>query len=164
MGGELANILFTPELVAQDFFFLIPGVLFVAAIILMVFGLIAMFFPGKTIKLVYASCGALLFCIYLIYDTQMMMGESAMFDRTVECNFILIFRWQAQVLDQPRGIHFCCIESLPGHRQHLHLHSHDSRSNARLKGIRVKLHKSQRKVSLLAASGITRKYSKLFKR
>jgi protein lifeguard len=51
------------------------GVLFVAAIILMVFGLIAMFFPGKTIKLVYASFGALLFCIYLIYDTQLMMGK-----------------------------------------------------------------------------------------
>lgn len=34
-----------------------------------------MFFPGKTIKLVYASFGALLFCIYLVYDTQMMMGE-----------------------------------------------------------------------------------------
>lgn len=34
-----------------------------------------MFFPGKTIKLVYASFGALLFCVYLIYDTQMMMGK-----------------------------------------------------------------------------------------
>jgi FtsH-binding integral membrane protein len=48
--------------------------LFVAVIILMLFGLIAMFFPGKTIQLVYASCGALLFSIYLIYDTQLMMG------------------------------------------------------------------------------------------
>lgn len=44
----------------------------------MLFGLIAMFFPGKTIKLVYASFGALLFCIYLVYDTQMMMGESTL--------------------------------------------------------------------------------------
>lgn len=51
------------------------GVLFVAAIILLVFGIVAMFFPGKTIKLVYASLGALLFCVFLIYDTQMMMGE-----------------------------------------------------------------------------------------
>lgn len=41
----------------------------------MLFGLIAMFFPGKTIKLVYASFGALLFCIYLVYDTQLMMGK-----------------------------------------------------------------------------------------
>lgn len=50
------------------------GVLFVAVIILMLFGIIAMFFPGKTITLVYASVGALLFCVYLIYDTQLMMG------------------------------------------------------------------------------------------
>lgn len=44
------------------------GVLFVALIIFMLFGLVAMFFPGKTIHLVYASCGALLFSIYLIYE------------------------------------------------------------------------------------------------
>jgi len=55
-------------------FTVMGGVLFVAAIILMVFGIIAIFVPGKTIKLIYASIGALLFCIYLIYDTQMMMG------------------------------------------------------------------------------------------
>lgn len=46
-----------------------------AVIILMVFGIIAIFVPGKTIKLIYASLGALIFCIYLIYDTQMMMGK-----------------------------------------------------------------------------------------
>lgn len=50
------------------------GVLFVAVIILMLFGIIAIFFPGKTITIVYASAGALLFSIYLIYDTQLMMG------------------------------------------------------------------------------------------
>jgi protein lifeguard len=55
-------------------FTVMGGVLFVAVIILMIFGIVAMFFPGKTIKLVYASLGALLFCVYLIYDTQLMMG------------------------------------------------------------------------------------------
>lgn len=50
-----------------------------AVIILMLFGLIAMFFPGKTISLVYASFGALIFCIYLIYDTQLMMGKKKYF-------------------------------------------------------------------------------------
>jgi protein lifeguard len=49
-------------------------VLFVAAIILLVFGIVSMFFPNKTLHLVYASFGALLFCIFLVYDTQMMMG------------------------------------------------------------------------------------------
>lgn len=55
-------------------FTVMGGVLFVAIIILMIFGIVAMFFPGKTISMVYASFGALLFCIYLIYDTQLMMG------------------------------------------------------------------------------------------
>lgn len=55
-------------------FTVMGGILFVAVIILMLFGIIAIFFPGKTITIVYASAGALLFSIYLIYDTQMMMG------------------------------------------------------------------------------------------
>ena len=50
------------------------GVLFVAVIILMIFGIVAMIFPEKTIILIYASLGALLFSIYIIYDTQIMMG------------------------------------------------------------------------------------------
>lgn len=44
------------------------GVLFVAMLIFMVFGLVAMFFPGRTLHLIYASVGALLFSIYLIYE------------------------------------------------------------------------------------------------
>uniref|UniRef100_A0A1Q3EUD2 Putative n-methyl-d-aspartate receptor glutamate-binding subunit n=1 Tax=Culex tarsalis TaxID=7177 RepID=A0A1Q3EUD2_CULTA len=55
-------------------FTVMGGVLFVAVIILMLFGIIAIFFPGKTITIVYASFGALIFSIYLIYDTQLMMG------------------------------------------------------------------------------------------
>lgn len=50
------------------------GILFVAVIILMVFGIVCMFFPGKTMILVYASLGALIFSIYIVYDTQMMLG------------------------------------------------------------------------------------------
>jgi len=55
-------------------FTMLGGVLFVAVILLFLFGLIAMFFPGRTMVLIYSSCGAILFSIYLIYDTQMMMG------------------------------------------------------------------------------------------
>lgn len=44
------------------------GVLFVALILFMIFGLVAMFFPGKTIHLIYACIGALLFSVYLIYE------------------------------------------------------------------------------------------------
>lgn len=40
----------------------------------MLFGIFAIIFPGRTLTLVYASLGALIFCFYLVYDIQMMMG------------------------------------------------------------------------------------------
>lgn len=55
-------------------FTVMGGVLFVAVIILMIFGIIAIFIPGKVIILIYASLGALIFSIYLVYDTQLMIG------------------------------------------------------------------------------------------
>jgi protein lifeguard len=55
-------------------FTVLGGMLFVAAIVLLIFGLVAMFYKGKIMTLIYASVGALLFSFYLIYDTQMMMG------------------------------------------------------------------------------------------
>jgi FtsH-binding integral membrane protein len=55
-------------------FTVIGGALFVALIILIIFSIVAIFIPGKTITLIYASCGALLFSLYLVYDTQLMMG------------------------------------------------------------------------------------------
>lgn len=55
-------------------FTMMGGILFVAVIILMIFGIVAIFVPGKTITLIYASLGALIFSFYLIYDTQIMMG------------------------------------------------------------------------------------------
>ncbi|XP_029175061.1 protein lifeguard 1-like [Nylanderia fulva] len=48
--------------------------LFVAVLVLLIFGIIAMIWPGKTMTLIYASCGALIFSLYLVYDTQMMIG------------------------------------------------------------------------------------------
>lgn len=51
------------------------GILLVAVIILFVFGIVLMFFPGvKVLHLIYSCFGAFLFSIYLIYDTQLMMG------------------------------------------------------------------------------------------
>uniref|UniRef100_U5EY08 Putative n-methyl-d-aspartate receptor-associated protein n=1 Tax=Corethrella appendiculata TaxID=1370023 RepID=U5EY08_9DIPT len=55
-------------------FTVMGGVLFVAVIILMLFGILAIFMKGKTVTLIYASLGALIFSMYLIYDTQLMMG------------------------------------------------------------------------------------------
>lgn len=55
-------------------FTMLGGVLVVVLLVFCVFGIVAIFFPGKIMTLVYASIGAVLFSIYLIYDTQLMMG------------------------------------------------------------------------------------------
>ncbi|XP_066250145.1 protein lifeguard 1 isoform X2 [Euwallacea similis] len=55
-------------------FTMMGGILLVAVIILLVFGIVAIFVQNKIVQLVYASLGALIFSIYLIYDTQLMMG------------------------------------------------------------------------------------------
>lgn len=55
-------------------FTVMGGMLLVALVVLMLFGILCMFFRSQTLQLVYASLGALLFCFYLVYDTQMMMG------------------------------------------------------------------------------------------
>lgn len=41
-------------------------------IVLFLMGILAIFFP--VLKVIYAGLGAVLFSVYLVYDTQMMMG------------------------------------------------------------------------------------------
>lgn len=55
-------------------FTVMGGFLMVAAIVLLVVSIVAMFFPGKLMTLIIASAGAIIFSLYLIYDTQMMVG------------------------------------------------------------------------------------------
>jgi len=50
------------------------GILIACMVVFLIFGIVAMFIKTKIITLVYASIGALLFSVYLIYDTQLMMG------------------------------------------------------------------------------------------
>ena len=51
------------------------GVLLVGLLCLMLFGFLVLFFPGnKVINIVYASLGAFIFGVYIVFDTQMMMG------------------------------------------------------------------------------------------
>ena len=41
------------------------------------FGLIAAFFPqSRTLNLVYAGIGTIIFSLYIVYDTQLMVGGS----------------------------------------------------------------------------------------
>jgi len=50
------------------------GVMFVAVLILMVIGFILAFIKIPILHLIYASIGALIFCVYLIIDTQSIIG------------------------------------------------------------------------------------------
>lgn len=55
-------------------FTMMGGILFVAVLILFLFGIVAIFVHNKIVQLVYACIGALVFSVYLVYDTQLMMG------------------------------------------------------------------------------------------
>ncbi|XP_017868213.1 PREDICTED: protein lifeguard 1 isoform X2 [Drosophila arizonae] len=50
------------------------GVLVACLVVFVIFGIVAICVPGQIIGLVYASLGALLFSVYLVYDTQLMLG------------------------------------------------------------------------------------------
>ncbi len=48
--------------------------LFVCVLLLFIFGIVLMFWKSDTASLIYAIAGALIFSLYLIYDTQLMIG------------------------------------------------------------------------------------------
>lgn len=55
-------------------FTMLSGCLFVAFIVLFCFGILTIFFYSRILRLVYACLGALIFGLYLVMDTQLMMG------------------------------------------------------------------------------------------
>ncbi|KAK6181690.1 hypothetical protein SNE40_009497 [Patella caerulea] len=55
-------------------FTMMGGMLFIFVIVLFCFGIMAAIIQDRILTLVYSSLGALLFCAYLVFDTQMMMG------------------------------------------------------------------------------------------
>ncbi|GAB1604485.1 protein lifeguard 1-like [Argonauta hians] len=50
------------------------GMLFVFLIVLIIFGFLCMIIPNRMTSLVYSCAAALLFSLYLVYDTQLMLG------------------------------------------------------------------------------------------
>lgn len=55
--------------------FTTKGMYFLVALLgLMVFGFLLMFFPSNVAMVVYASLGAVLFSLYIVFDTQLIMG------------------------------------------------------------------------------------------
>ncbi|CAH2237555.1 protein lifeguard 1 [Pararge aegeria] len=55
-------------------FTMMGGALVAASIVLLVFGILALIMRNNILTIVYASAGALIFSLYLVYDTQLMMG------------------------------------------------------------------------------------------
>ncbi|XP_058124573.1 protein lifeguard 1-like [Anopheles ziemanni] len=55
-------------------FTMMGGFLFCVVLVFFMFGLIAIFFEGTVITLIYSALGALIFSMYLVYDTQIMLG------------------------------------------------------------------------------------------
>ena len=47
----------------------------VLSIVLLGFGILAIFWGGPIVRKIYACLGALLFSIYLIFDTQLVIGK-----------------------------------------------------------------------------------------
>lgn len=50
------------------------GVLIACLVALVIFSFMAIFVGGRIVTMIYASLGAVLFSVYLIYDTQLMLG------------------------------------------------------------------------------------------
>lgn len=48
--------------------------LLAATVVMIVAGLVLMFFPSHTGMIIYSAIGALLFSVYLVFDTQMIIG------------------------------------------------------------------------------------------
>uniref|UniRef100_A0A6P7GGG1 Protein lifeguard 1-like n=1 Tax=Diabrotica virgifera virgifera TaxID=50390 RepID=A0A6P7GGG1_DIAVI len=55
-------------------FTMMGGILYVSLLIFVLSLFIAIFLRGRTLHLVLAALGTLLFSVYLVYDTQLMMG------------------------------------------------------------------------------------------
>jgi FtsH-binding integral membrane protein len=49
--------------------------LFMMTIVLIIFGLVCIFWKDTIAQLLYACLGALLFSVYLVFDTQMVLGR-----------------------------------------------------------------------------------------
>jgi protein lifeguard len=50
------------------------GALFVVLIVVICFGILCAFVRSYYLRMIYASLGAIVFSLYLVFDTQLMMG------------------------------------------------------------------------------------------
>lgn len=50
------------------------GMLVAASVVLLLFGILSIFWGGGIVRLIYSCAAVILFSFYIVYDTQMMMG------------------------------------------------------------------------------------------
>lgn len=55
-------------------FTMMGGMLFVTLFIFVIFGFLTIFLYNEVVRLIYACVGALIFSLYLVYDTQLLIG------------------------------------------------------------------------------------------
>ncbi|XP_071788310.1 protein lifeguard 1-like [Asterias amurensis] len=55
-------------------FTMLSGLLFALLIGLMIFGIFAIIFRSRVLDIVYASVGAVIFAMYIVFDTQLLLG------------------------------------------------------------------------------------------
>ncbi|GIY01812.1 protein lifeguard 1 [Caerostris darwini] len=68
------------------------GLLFILVWVLFLFGIIAIFTYNTIMTTIYAGCGALLFTLFLAYDTQMLMGGKKVLEtKDADLKFVLQF-------------------------------------------------------------------------
>jgi len=66
-------------------FTMLRGILVCVLFVFLIFGIVMIFVPqNKYMQMVYGGLGALIFSVYLVYDTQMMMGGSHKFSISPE--------------------------------------------------------------------------------
>ncbi|XP_058124574.1 protein lifeguard 1-like [Anopheles coustani] len=65
-------------------FTMMGGFLFCVVLVFFLFGLISIFFEGKVITLIYSALGALIFSMFLVYDTQIMLDGKHKFSISPE--------------------------------------------------------------------------------
>jgi len=58
-------------------FTLMGGLLFICLAVLIVAGILSIFIRNKVFRIVYSCLGVIIFGIYLIYDTQLVIGKNA---------------------------------------------------------------------------------------
>ena len=94
-------------------FTMMGGCLFVALIVLLVFGFLSIFFYSRILHLVYACLGALIFALYLVFDTQIMMGGGKKYSLSPEeyifaalnlyLDIVMLFMYILQIIGLARG-------------------------------------------------------------